>query len=71
MDTILGRQNPAPEELETMAESVVASMNVDIGEIKAKVAEAMTPAIPGASLMPEHREGDGKSVYNAFRRFNS
>jgi hypothetical protein len=68
MDTILGRQNPAPEELQAMAESMVATM-ADPAEIAAKVANAMTPAQPGASLMPEHKEGDGKTVYNSFRRF--
>jgi len=69
MDTILGRQNPAPEELETMAESVVAAMNVNPAEITVKVAEALTPAQPGTSLMPDHKESDGKTVYSAFRRF--
>lgn len=70
MDTLLGRQNsqPQPEEAAAMAEALIASM-ADPAEIQAKVAEAMTPAQPGSSLMPEHKEGDGKTVYSAFRRF--
>ena len=77
MNTILGRQNagsqpqaPAPSqaELESMAASTVAAMTNPI-VIQEKVAEALTPAQPGTSTMPDHREGDGKSVYTAFRKF--
>ena len=82
MDMLLGRQNngpqPAPnsrppyyqqEESIAMAESLAASMAVDESEIKAKVAASLTTADPGTCLMPNHKEGDGKTVFNSFRRF--
>jgi hypothetical protein len=77
MDTILGRQNAGPqsapnyrqEESQAMAESFAASMVVDESEIKAKVAEMLTPTDPGVTTMPDHKEGDGKTVFNSFRRF--
>jgi hypothetical protein len=69
--TILGRQNrePQPEayEQEAVAESMVAAMTHP-AIVKQRVAEALTPESAGAA-MPIHQEGDGKTVYNTFRRF--
>lgn len=71
LGTILGRQNiqPQPDEAATaaMAESMVAQMTHPL-VAQQKVAEAMTPAQEGGA-MPVHQEGDGHTVYNAFRRF--
>jgi len=65
MNTILGRQNVQPHA--ATAESVVAAMTHPV-VIQEKVGEAMTSAEAGAS-MPRHQEGDGRTVYNAFRPF--
>jgi hypothetical protein len=72
MDMILGRQSAAPQpvnqaNLEMQAESVVASM-ADSVDIKTKAAMALMPESQGAA-MPIHQEGDGRSVFNAARRF--
>ena len=82
MDTVLGRQSAQPqaasaadmEAANAMAESFLASAvdsAVDPGAIQQRVSEALTPASGGseASIMPKHSEGDGKTVYDSFRRF--
>lgn len=69
LDTILGRQhpNPAPNAPPPVAvESFLHSINP--GDIKSRVAEKLIPGQSGG-FMPEHKEGDGQSVYNAFRTF--
>jgi hypothetical protein len=84
LDTILGRQNTGPQPAaaaQAMAESMLhqdaaaqamaeAMMNEAVnGTIQERVASKIVPAAEGGEGMPIHREGDGRSVYNAFRRF--
>lgn len=72
MDTILGRQNPAPMSAPgastpppVAVESFVQSINPL--DIKSKVAEKLVPAAAGGSSMPLHQEGDGRTVFNVAR----
>jgi hypothetical protein len=72
LDTILGRQNTAPQpgppiHAPVTAESFAHMINPI--EVKSKVAEALIPSTEGGSEMPNHKEGDGKAIYSAFRRF--
>jgi len=74
LDTILGRQNTAPQPdaaAQAMAEAMASSMMEAAvnGTIQERVASKIIPAAEGGEGMPVHREGDGRSVYNAFRRF--
>jgi hypothetical protein len=74
LDTILGRQNPAAEVQPPpgTVESFQAAINPAASPVmaKIKIAEALTPASAGGGDMPAHQEGDGKTIYNAFRQFN-
>jgi hypothetical protein len=63
LDTILGRQNPAPP---GVAESFVRAITPPIDSASA-VASKLTPANAGGSPMPEHVQGDPTAVYAAFR----
>jgi hypothetical protein len=67
LDTILGRENPSPGSPPPLvtAESFLQSVNPY--EIKSKVAEKLVPAAAGGSAMPEHREGDGRTIFNVVR----
>ena len=71
LDTILGRQNKQPQPdaaAQAMAEQM---MNEAVnGTVEERVASKLIPAQEGGEGMPVHKEGDGRSVYNAFRRFN-
>lgn len=70
LDTLLGRQNPSPQPAAASpvtAESFIQTINP--GQIKSRVAESVIPASEGGSEMPLHKEGDGKAIYAAFRRF--
>lgn len=72
LDTILGRQNPAPQPPQATAPPVTAEAFVQALhplEVKSKIAEALVPAMDGGADMPKHVEGDGKAIYNAFRQF--
>lgn len=72
MDTVLGRQDPQAEmAANAMAESLAASAyEPDPEVVQAKAAAALTPAPANASIMPDHKEGDGKRIYETFRRFS-
>ena len=68
LDTILGRQNPAPgagAPAPVAVESFVQAINPY--NIKSKVAEKLVPASAGGSSMPLHQEGDGRTVFNVTR----
>jgi hypothetical protein len=67
LDTILGRNTqPSASQIPPVtAESFMQTINPL--EIKSKVAEKLVPSLSGGSAMPEHQEGDGKTVYAAFR----
>ena len=71
LDTLMGRQNTAPpagpEMPPVTAESFEQMLNP--GVIKAKVAESLIPSVGGGNEMPIHKEGDGRAIYNTFRRF--
>lgn len=62
LDTILGRDTGTPP---IAAESFMQAISP--GEIKAKVAEKLVPALDGGGNMPEHKEGDGKTIFRTFR----
>lgn len=61
MDTILGR------EAGITAESFMHTISPM--EVKAKAAASLVPASAGGSSMPEHVQGDGKTIFSTFRRF--
>lgn len=70
LDTIMGRNTqPAPAMPNGMppitAESFMQSMNPL--EIKAKAAGSLIPASAGGSSMPEHKQGDGRTIFNVVR----
>lgn len=68
MDTILGREPgsaPAPNPGIT-AESFMHVINPI--EVKAKAAASIVPAAEGGSPMPEHVQGDGKTIFANFRK---
>lgn len=68
LDTILGRTQPQPATTPAppvTAESFIASMTAPE---PANVAESLVPANEGGAPMPEHKEGDGRTVYNVMRR---
>jgi hypothetical protein len=67
MDLLMGRQNSAPQPEGAMAESMVAAMTHP-AVVKQRVAEALVPGEAGGT-MPRHQEGDGQSVFRAFRQF--
>jgi hypothetical protein len=67
LDTLLGRQNATPQPAQAMADSMMAE--VVHGSIQERVAAKLMPANEGGEGMPSHKEGDGKTVYNTFRRF--
>lgn len=68
LDTILGRQNPAPGATAPPPVAVESFLHaINPGEIKSKVAEKLVPASAGGSAMPVHKEGDGKTIFNVTR----
>lgn len=70
LDTILGRTpTPPPGAAPAMPPVTAESFMQTISplEIKAKVAEKLVPASAGGSSMPEHKEGDGRTIFNAVR----
>ncbi len=69
LDTILGRQNPAPQPAPVSVESFQQTITDPVVR-KQKIAEALVPAKDGGRDMPKHVEGDGKAILNAFRQFN-
>jgi len=66
LDTLLGRTSPSPQTPAFAVESFVESINPL--EVKTTVAEKLVPASEGGSSMPEHRQGDGKTIFSTFRR---
>lgn len=70
MDTILGRDmEPAPSPTPGItAESFMHTISPL--EVKGKAAASLVPAAHGGAAMPEHVQGDGRTIFSAFRRFN-
>lgn len=71
LDTILGRTpTPPPGGIPPMQPPVTAEsfmQTISPMEIKSKAAASLVPASAGGSSMPEHREGDGRTIFNAVR----
>jgi hypothetical protein len=71
LDTILGRTPTPPQGgMPPMQPPITAESfmhTISPMEIKAKAAESLIPASAGGSSMPEHKEGDGKTIFNAVR----
>lgn len=70
LDTLLGRHAPPPggampSMMPVTAESFLHAISPI--DVKSRAAEKLIPASAGGSSMPEHKEGDGRTIFNVAR----